>query len=227
MLLPRPVEGAEGPHDAGYLPRLQMTFHPVEEPITEPVAKLGGDPVWLGEPCWPVHPDTGEPLDFIGQFPVPAEAGELRRMAYLFLSYDDYETGGSDPEDGEAVLLIQPGGRIPAFAAIGPAGMKGRSLWRFGPDDEQVPVQFRVDMVPVPERVERGLEEHGTVDVRDYLGGSPAYPDWAGVEAPWRFFFRLGGMEDDGPYFLNFAHGAGLAYLSPDRLEGRFSWEAA
>ncbi|MER6405006.1 hypothetical protein ABT269_16015 [Streptomyces viridosporus] len=232
MLLPRPVEGAEGPYDAGYLPRLQMTFHPVEEPITEPVAKLGGDPVWLGEPCWPMHPDTGEPLDFIGQFPVPAEVGEPRRMAYLFLSYDDYETGGSDPEDGESVLLIQPGGRVPAFATIGAAGTKGRSLWRFGPDDEQVPVQFRIDMVPVPEEDERGAgdpeeEGHGTVGVHGHLGGRPAYPDWAGVEAPWRFFFRIGGMEDDGPYFLNFAYGAGFAYLSPDRLEGRFSWEAA
>ncbi|MEU8645251.1 MULTISPECIES: hypothetical protein [unclassified Streptomyces] len=44
MLLLRPVEEAEGPYDAGYLPRLAMTFHPVEEPITEPVAKLGGEP---------------------------------------------------------------------------------------------------------------------------------------------------------------------------------------
>ncbi|MFJ7293882.1 hypothetical protein [Streptomyces collinus] len=227
MLLPRPVERAEGPYDAGYLPRLEMTFRPVEEPITEPAAKLGGDPVWLDEPCWPLHPGTGEPLDFIGQFPVPAEPGEERRMAYLFLSYDDYETGGTDPEDGEAVLLVQPGGRIPTFAVIGSAGTKGRSLWRFGPDEEQVPVQFRIDMRPVPEKVEKDLDEHGTVDVRDYLGGKPAYPDWAGVEAPWRFFFCLGGMEDDGPYFLNFAYGAGFAYLSPDRLEGRFSWEAA
>ncbi|MDI9889288.1 hypothetical protein QMZ92_34445 [Streptomyces sp. HNM0645] len=227
MLLPRPVSEAEGPYDAGYLPRLEMTFHAVEEPITEPVAKLGGDPVWLDEPCWPVHPGTREPLDFIGQFPVPTEPGEERRMAYLFLSYNDYETGGMDPEDGEAVMLVQPGGRIPAFAIIGPAGTKGRSLWRFGPDEEQVPVQFRIDMTAVPEKVERELEEHGTVDVRDYVGGKPSYPDWAGVEAPWRFFFRLGGMESDGPYFLNFAYGAGFAYLSPDRLEGRFSWEAA
>ncbi|MFC8967508.1 MULTISPECIES: hypothetical protein [unclassified Streptomyces] len=89
MLLLRPVEEAEGPYDAGYLPRLAMTFHPVEEPITEPVAKLGGEPLWLDEPCWPVHPRTAEPLDFIGQFPVPMGPGDERRMAYLFLSYED------------------------------------------------------------------------------------------------------------------------------------------
>ncbi|MGP4048377.1 hypothetical protein [Streptomyces sp. 2A115] len=88
-------------------------------------------------------------------------------------------------------------------------------------------MQFRIGTTAVPETVERDLEEHGTVDIHDYLGGKPAYPDWAGVEAPWRFFFCLGGMEDDGPYFLNFAYGAGFAYLSADRLEGRFKWEAA
>lgn len=49
-------------------------------------------------------------------------------MAYLFLSHDDGETGGNVPEDDEAALLIQPGGRLPAFTSIGPAGTKGRSL---------------------------------------------------------------------------------------------------
>ncbi|MGW1071128.1 hypothetical protein ACWD4F_42360 [Streptomyces aureus] len=124
MLLPRPVEGVAGPYDAAYLPRLEMTFRPVEEPAVEPIGKLGGEPVWLDEPCWPVHPGSAEPLDFIGQFPIPGEPGEERRWAYLFLSFDDYETGGTDPKDGEAVLLIQPGGRAPGFAAIGLAGPK-------------------------------------------------------------------------------------------------------
>ncbi|MFF3446787.1 hypothetical protein ACFYXJ_06560 [Streptomyces sp. NPDC002667] len=92
-------------------------------------------------------------------------------MAYLFLSYDEYETGGADPEDGEAVLLIQPGSRVAKFATIGPAGTKGRSLWRFGPEEAHVSVQFRSQTAAVPESVEHRLEEDGTVDVRDYLGG--------------------------------------------------------
>ncbi|MET9057551.1 hypothetical protein ABZX99_06990 [Streptomyces antibioticus] len=128
MLLPRPAEGSMARTTPGTSPRVEMTFHAVDEPITEPVAKLGGDPIWLGEACWPVHPSTGEPLDFIRQFPVPVDPGEEPRMAYLFLFYDDYKTGGMDPEDGEAVLLIQPGGRIAAFTVIGPAGTKEHPL---------------------------------------------------------------------------------------------------
>ncbi|MGW4684942.1 hypothetical protein ACWEPM_08460 [Streptomyces sp. NPDC004244] len=64
--------------------------------------------------------------------------------------------------------------------------------------------------------------------VRDFLGGRPDHldPDRAGCAAPWRFFFRLGDG-DDGRYFVDFAHGGGYAHLSPDRREGRFTWEAA
>ncbi|WP_406724062.1 hypothetical protein WJ438_04525 [Streptomyces sp. GD-15H] len=101
------------------------------------------------------------------------------------------------------------------------------SLWREGPDEEHVPVEFRIDLTPVPDEVEQGWEKYGMVDADDYLGGRPAYPDWAGVEAPWRFFFRMADPVEDGPYSLNFAHGAGYAYLSPDPLEDRFGWEAA
>ncbi|MFF5974411.1 hypothetical protein ACFY7C_23090 [Streptomyces sp. NPDC012769] len=126
-----------------------------EKAITEPVAKLGGDPAWLEEPCRPLHPRTGEPLDFIAQIPVPVGPADGFRMAYLFLSYEDYETGGMDPEDGEAVLVIQLGGRIPAFATVGPAGTRGRSLFAFDAEDEKVPVEFRIETRPVPEEQER------------------------------------------------------------------------
>ncbi|MFJ9944208.1 hypothetical protein [Streptomyces erythrochromogenes] len=73
---------------------------------------------------------------------------------------------------------------------------------------------------------ETELEEDGVLPVDNYMGGQPSYPDRSGYEAPWRFFFRLD-HEDGDPYFLNFADGGGYAYLSPDRLEGRFKWEAA
>ncbi|MEU9030349.1 hypothetical protein AB0D46_23045 [Streptomyces sp. NPDC048383] len=226
MNLQRPAPGAEGPYAAAYLPRFEMRLAPPGPPTGASVAKLGGEPVWRGEPSWPVVPRTGVPLDFIGQFPVPGEPDEEPRTAYLFLSYDDYETGGIDADDGEAVLLVQPGGRIPDFAVIGPPGTTGRSLWAFDGEEEKVPVEFRIDFRPVADELEAELEADGVLSVRTYIGGRPSYPDWSGYEAPWRFFFRLAQEEGD-PYFLNFADGGGYAYLSPDRLEGRFKWEAA
>ncbi|MEU6160088.1 hypothetical protein [Streptomyces sp. NPDC047130] len=226
-MFPQPVEGASGPYDAGYLPRVEMCMYPVDEAITEPVAKLGGGPVWLEQPCWPLHPRTGEPLYFIGQVPVPVRPGDEFRMAYLFLSYEDYETGGMHPEDGESVVIIQPGGRIPGLATVGPSGTKGRSLFAFDAEEEQVPMELRVEMRPVSEDQERELEEDGVFDVYDYIGGKAKYPDWAPVEAPWRFLFSLHCTGDSGPYFLNFGDNAGYVYLSPDGLEGRFGWTAA
>ncbi|MGW6706075.1 hypothetical protein ACWGDE_14455 [Streptomyces sp. NPDC054956] len=227
--MPCPVGDVEGPDDAAYLPRLEMSLRPADAPVTEPVAKFGGAPVWLAEPSWPLHPRTGEPLDFVGQFPVPAEPGEELRLAYLFLAYDDYETGGMDGDTGDAVLLVQPGGRIPHFAVIGPPGTTGRSLWRFTPDEEMEPVEFRIELSQVDpdERyVERELD-NGYAFFDNHMGGRPTYPDWALQEAPWRFFFRLEDAAGGGPFFLNFGGGAGFACLSPDRLEGRFDWAGA
>ncbi|MER5962677.1 hypothetical protein [Streptomyces sp. NPDC002057] len=226
-MFPQPNDGATGPYDAAYLPRVEMGLRQADEAVTEPVAKLGGDPVWLEGPCWPLSPRTGEPLDFIGQIPVPVGPGDEPAMAYLFLSYEDYETGGMDPEDGEAVLLIQPGGRIPGFATIGSAGTTGRSLFAFGHEDEMVPVEFRIEARPVPDAQERHLEKYEYFDVANYIGGKADYRMRSTVEAPWRFFFALACTGDTGPYFLNFGHGAGYAYLSPDGLEGRFGWDAA
>ncbi|MFF4647842.1 hypothetical protein [Streptomyces sp. NPDC001389] len=226
MHLQRTAQGAEGPYDAAYLPRFDMRLVPARTPMAAPVAKLGGEPVWLGEPSWPVAPGTGVPLDFIGRFPVPGEPGEEPRMAYPFLAYDDYETGGIDPEDGQAVLLVQPGGRIPDFAVVGPPGTTGRSLWAFDAEDETVPVEFRIEFRPVADELEAELEDGGILSVDHYMGERPSYPDWPGYEAPWRFFFKLAHGDGD-PYFLDFADGGGYAYLSPDRLEGRFKWEAA
>ncbi|MFE6872562.1 hypothetical protein ACFVFS_39215 [Kitasatospora sp. NPDC057692] len=239
----RPSAGARGPYDAAFLPRLTLTLRAADEPITAPVAKLGGEPVWLEEPCWPVDPVTGHPLVFIGQFPVP---GDELRLAYLFIGEDGRIMGGLGPQDGDALLLVQPGGRIPPFASIGDTDTRGRTLWRWGPDEEEIPVEFHVDFATVPDHLERQVAcdvawealmrgdspddvDFFGADLVEYLGGTASFPHTtAQVEEPWLFFIRLQDSPDDGDrYFLNFGYGYGFGFLSPDRLEGRFYWESS
>ncbi|MER7769042.1 hypothetical protein [Kitasatospora sp. NPDC096140] len=252
--LPQPTGTATGPHDAAFLPRLQFALRRAERPITAPVPKLGGDPCWPAEPAWPLSPRTGEPLVFVGQFAVP---GEDRRLAFLFLAADgglDGPMGGLDPESGDAVLLVQPGGRIPPFAVIGPPGTRGRTLWRLDPDGDgggdgdgngnRTPVEFHLDLVPLPGDLDRSMDERAAFqrhlrgegpEVRfpdgghahDHVGGLPSFPSGrAGVPAPWRYFFALSDAPyPDDPYFLDFGHGDGFGFLSPDGLEGRFHWD--
>ncbi|MCA6090915.1 hypothetical protein LE181_01805 [Streptomyces sp. SCA3-4] len=215
---PHPTGRAAGPYDAAFLPRCRMALRAAGQPAIEPVAKLGGAPCWLSDPTWPLDPDSGEPLVFVGQFLVP---GSDKRLAYLFLHEDDRIWGGIGTEDGDAVLLIQPGGRIPSHAVIGPPGTRGRSLWRWGPDETEVPVEWYVDLVPAP-------EDEADQAPEEYVGGVADYAHHAQIDAPWQFFFRLTdcGEAEDDPYFLNFGYGYGYAFLSPDGGEGRFFWES-
>ena len=103
-----------GACDAWLTPRLGLSFRPAAEPITTPDAKLGGQPVWLEAPQWPLSRTDGAPMMFIGQFPVPRSDG---RIAYLFMTAEDpglRETW--DSEAGENAVIIQPGGRVPNVA---------------------------------------------------------------------------------------------------------------
>ncbi len=63
--------------------------------------------------------------------------------------------GGDAVEDGEAVVLVQPGGRIPSFASIGSPSTQGRTLWRWGPDETEVPVEWLIDLMPMPPELDK------------------------------------------------------------------------
>ncbi|MGW1641656.1 hypothetical protein [Streptomyces lavendulae] len=242
-MISEPTARATGPYDAAFLPRLRMTFRAAREPVTEPVSKFGGQPVWLDAPAWPVHPRSGEPLVFIGQFRVP---GEEVRLAYLFLHEEGVVMGGDTPEDGEAVVLVQPGGRTPAFASIGSPGTQGRTLWRWGPDDAEVPVEWLTDLSPLPPELDEAADRAAAFsrylrgegpDVErpeesrpgDFLGGEAVLPNnhARGIDSSWRFLcqFEDRGEAAEDPFFLNFGYGSGFLFLSPDHLEGRFLWD--
>jgi hypothetical protein len=224
--------------------RLELSFHPAPAPISEPRAKLGGQPVWLSAPTWPVSASLGEPMRFVGQFPIPGSGG---RIAYLFITDDPDATAPTDdPDGGENALLVQPDGRIPDFLTV-TDDATGPSLWRRGADwDDHVPVELHVDIAELDPAEEQALNaeiaaqeaeiagialdipDTDVLSPRSYVGGKPCF--WQPhivLGPPWRFFFQLDGAEgwDGDPYALNFGGGTGYAYLSADGLEGRFYWD--
>lgn len=238
-----------GPADAWLRPRLQMRLRPSDVPIRTTRAKLGGQPVWLDQPTWPVSCGLGIPMMFVGQFPIP---GEQALLAYLFATDDPGAAAETyDAEGGENALLVQPGGRVPAFVATTDR-VAGPSLWRHGVTwEEHIPVELAVDLVPFDpaseavldaEIARQDFERSGLPpQLRDatdihiippysYMGGRVHQwqPDLRNILGNWRFFFQLDGSEGwepDEPYALNFGGGTGYAFLSPDLREGRFFWD--
>jgi hypothetical protein len=225
--------------------RLKMSFRPSVAPIGGPVAKLGGDPIWLDEPFWPISSSLGTPMTFVGQFPLP---GPLPRMGYLFITQDDDCTALTfEPDAGENALIVQPDGRRPSFLTGTPAAT-GPTLWRRGAQwTNRIPVELHIDLNPATDAAKsdfqrqvahQDAERHGVIlddsepdgsVCRSYLGGSPLcwQPTGIAIEAGWKFFFQLDGSEGwgDDLYALNFGGGTGYAYLSGDELEGRFRWD--
>ncbi|WP_238547119.1 hypothetical protein [Actinoplanes friuliensis] len=241
----RRSSSAAGPFDAWLAPRSELTWRPAPEPVTGPVAKLGGQPVWLDEPFWPVSATSGEPMTFAGQFPLP---GPDVRLAYLFLTQDEECLAETfEFEGGENALLIQPGGRIPGFVTGIPRAT-GPSLWRRGAKwTDRVPVELLLDVREpdaaarvrfdreiagqdaVRTGVHREEDDDAEADCRSYVGGRPLFwqPWTTVVDSAWRFFFQLDGAEgaDGDDFALNFGGGTGYAFLSEDGREGRFFWD--
>ncbi|SNT49903.1 hypothetical protein SAMN05421812_107260 [Asanoa hainanensis] len=211
----RTSSSAAGPLDKWLKPRRSLSWRPSANPIDRPVPKLGGQPVWLDEPFWPVSAQFGIPMTFVGQFPLP---GPEPRMSYLFLTQDElYLAATFMAEGGENALLVQPGGRIPSFVE-GVAERTGPTLWRRGDQwEDRVPVELELDLGP------RKRGSH------NYVGGKPRmWQEWDDeLDASWRFFFQLdhGDGWDGDAFALNLGGGSGYAFLSADQREGRFLWD--
>jgi len=200
--------------------RRAVRYESAGEAIDVPVTKLGGQPLWLRAPQWPVSASLAEPMTFIGQFRLdtgdsatgsgdPATgsgdsaAGGDVRMAYVFMTDSDEHVDGTwEPEGGENAVIIQPDGRIPPFVAVRDVGSG--------------PSRPAEDHLPVDELVTDDEE------LWDFLGGDPVWLQ--GDETPgagWRLVAQL----TDG-FGLNFGDaGIGYVFVSPDGAEGRFLWQ--
>jgi hypothetical protein len=224
-----------------------ISYREVESPITDPVTKFGGQPVWVGDPCWPLSRDYGTPMQFVCQITLPADLfGDLEpRTAYPFLT-DDYEGGYLadtwDPDGGENALILQPGG-----ISDGPMLplREGPTLYRracMGPTEwDRPPCEFAVELRPGNDP-EAGTWDDVDRDDRsawdayiaalfeDKIGGTPVPtvndPEFPNPEG-WQLLLQLNtkGEDPDDPFFLNFeCDGVGYAFLSRDGRRGMFMW---
>ncbi|MFW5418893.1 hypothetical protein J0910_19955 [Nocardiopsis sp. CNT-189] len=205
---------------------MDMAFEKAGEPITEPVTKLGGQPVWLEEPTWPLSAETGNPMRFIGQFRLP---GEAVRVGYLFMTGEEDGEWVDDtflPDGGENAFIVQPGGRIPAFYEVA-AEATGPT---HGPDHRAVlsphtPEPPDADDIAVAGEV--GFEPEPKYGLGSRVGGRPGWLQ--GEEDPreegdWAFAVQLDGC--GLPFEVDFGDaGIGYAFHDEGTGEGRFFWQ--
>jgi len=91
--------------------KYSLLFHETQQPITQPVTKFGGQPIWLHAPQWPFSQATGKPMRFICQIALDSALfGEIpARMAYLFISDGrTFVDNTFDPDGGEREGMVDP-----------------------------------------------------------------------------------------------------------------------
>lgn len=85
-------------HPRRTVPRWSFDLMASETPITEPVGKVAGQPVWIEAPTWPVATDGG-PTVFLAQFEIPGRPG----LVYVFLDPSD------ETYEQQGIVFAQPG----------------------------------------------------------------------------------------------------------------------
>lgn len=225
--------------------RASIEFVQATIPITEPVTKFGGHPVWLTEPEWPISPSTGRPMQFISQLELSPELfGETTgKMAYLFMTdaeEDEYVDGTWDPEGGENAIVIQPRpSDAEARFTVSPL-KEGPSLYAFDSNtEEKKPVEFSVKLTlsedpnfmtdtEVLSWDEARRKAYTDSLIGNKLGGTPYFIQNAefplGQES--KLLLQLDSTEL--PFYINFGDaGIGYAFLSTDGTEGKFLWQCS
>lgn len=186
-----------------------LTPRRAERPIVEPVTKLGGQPVWLGPPQWPLC--QGIPMRFIAQVRLP---GAETRLAYVFMTDpEEYEPDFHvpwDPYQANAVV-VQPGGApLPVETA---ALAEGPTLHGWNSDGSYgAPIELAVEIAPC-----RGDADPGVL-----VGGSP---DWLeGDESPGPDWPLLLQIDSARVHFAINCGDAGMAFafLDPAQEGGVF-----
>lgn len=218
------------------VPTLRIeAFVPAEVPVTAPVTKFGGRPVWLSEPQWPVNEAWDEPMRFICQIELGAVLGDAGRgrLAYVFVTHAEhgdetfFDPDVIFPDEGANAVIVQPGGVYGGATlpmATGPTlyhaedGSEAEYTVRLRPDEDP-------DFRPQHDHGRPPPEDHDQYWERisgDKIGGTPAFfqgDDWPDG-GPWKLALQLN--PDFQPFHLNLgAAPTAFAFVSPDAEQGR------
>ncbi len=152
---------------------LKTQFQIVESPtqILEPITKFGGQPVWIAQPSWPLDPETGEPMIFLGQIYLHPDlfSNNNDTMVYLFFS------GENEPIYNEATaIVIQISENVytnaaPEIEFVSEA--TGAAIYELNENGEAVYKEYKVVLNPVENEESVPLEERYTMNDLDYDTG--------------------------------------------------------
>jgi uncharacterized protein YwqG len=221
--------------------KYSIEFKLSDSPISKPVTKFGGQPVWINQIQWPISKKTGKPMMFICQIKLePGLFGRIEgKMAYVFMTEDkkgDAQTW--DPNSGENAIIIQPGSnRIKALPIdIGPSlsrlvKKKGTTRCLIEPCEYSAKLELGKD----PEYItEYEREDWGEITFKKYakvlygnkIGGTPIFlqSDEFPKGGPWNLLLQLDSTKV--PFSINFGDaGNGYAFISKDGKKAKFLWQ--
>ncbi len=207
-----------------------INFEEAKLPITEPVTKFGGQPVWIEKPEWAISKSTGKPMMFICQIALDKEIfGSIEsKMAYVFMSDDEdnYIEGTWEADGGENAVIIQPNGNNPESVSI-EAG-QSLSVWKeIAVENNRKPFACEF-AVPQSKAVPDTEEDDDEGNFENKIGGIPHFLQ--GEEFPdnnpnnWKLLLQLD--SSSVPFEINFGDaGVGYAFISNDGITGKFLWQ--
>jgi uncharacterized protein YwqG len=223
--------------------RESIEFLESRKSISGLVTKFGGQPVWIGEPQWPISKSTGNPMRFICQIAIDPERFNpvAVRMAYLFITDEkEYVDGTWEADGGENAVILQPGETKVKTVQL----TEGPSLYRmlkklFHKNLVPEPCEFSVTLKPLEERAfaeetERAKWDDATWEAYasalggNKIGGSPLFIQNTEFPGPgkWRLLLQLDSTQV--PFFVNFGDsGTGYLFLSEDGQVAKFLWQCS
>ncbi|GID96187.1 DUF1963 domain-containing protein [Amorphoplanes digitatis] len=191
-----------------------FTVEPADGPVVEPISKMGGQPVWLEQPQWPISRNHGTPMSFIAQIKLPAG------LIYVFMTdATEYVDDAWEADGGENAVIIQPDGRLPLL------GVYGSIVEVYGSDDPR-PIDVSAQATgPTVAADHLLVAVPDDPDSYQFTNGEPLWLQ--NPEVPGEGYGLLLQWESERlPFPINFGDaGIGYVFLSPDLREGRFLWQ--